>query len=974
MQSAAINGVSRETTWRQLLVLFERADSHGPCIAWYARVASQSNISDGPSEQNDGRGLPSPASSMTGAECSNPLLQASRQRQSAAKMMVRSGLRCHKCFLKTWVCLCDRAPRELDRRGTRSAQSELYMSASSICLQGVDTPGSGVNSTPDAPRPGQKSLSSRRTARHLGWSTHKPARLWLAKVSKADSHITRSRLVQYFKRFTHYPYPSSHPRCNSVPPTRGPKSAPAPYRHDAVQKSHRRRGVRVSPLSAGGEGLCNARLRFLYAPGKLAEGIQKQLGAAPCLYSHSNWQQSPGIISSVMPWGRRFRLWKFRYKVVRHKKKRHSKPHTVAEEERHQPSRSEANTERTTSCQAAPGQLAQRRETPVSHGRPGRIRLFALLLGCLPVPGLAGTTGLPGGENPLGLRAGKQAWRRAQRQASQHGHTWYRGRLLWSAGTQHQFVVTPQPRKARRPRPVNTPRGATARLKVMTLNVGHMSVFLWGELKAHLGSGTCDYDVICLQELHWSQTCQFSVGGWSAVVSAGHDRSDGVMVLVNPKFQQSQVKYDEIIRGRLLRVQIAVADIRVEIFCCYQFVWQTTLTKEDNLRRRQSLLDKLCTQVRAIAKRSTVVVLGDFNAELVPSPGRVGQSLAHTPRHVGPEAPSPFALTRAIEELELVALNTWCSRTPHTNFTSTGKSQIDFIWVRETSADRIARRCQPSDPAIGSWRYMGHKQLDASIRLIKHYHLVKPQPSTKGVDRATMSEHARTNHPSTSVLRDRVQTALAGGAAGTPAMALQQINTILLEATATVYPPKSRTRGSHQLDFAPIWKLRDTLRKHWRRDALGLFQAWKLAHQLTALAKEARSRHIALRREKVRNILQSAQDATEAHLPHRVYQLVSQLKPWTPRPRPRLKSEKGELLTAAGEHSRLLAYCKDTFAPALPVPETGLPKLFMTAATWTQCLRQTRIGKAVPQGSAPAAAWKVCADILGPYLVTFRWC
>ena len=405
------------------------------------------------SEQNAGSGLPSPASSMTGAGSSNYLLQASRQRKSAAKMMVRSGLRCHKCFLKTWVCLCDRAPRELDRRGTRSAQSELYMSASCICLQGVDTPGSGVISTHDVPRPGQRGLSSRRKARHLGRSAHKPACLWLAQVSKADSHITHSMLVQYFTRSNHYPYPSSHPRCNSVPPTRGPKSAPAPYRHDATQQSHRRRGVRVSPLSAGGKGLCNARSRFLYAPGKLAEGIQKQLGVVPCLYSHSNWQKSPGKLSTVMPWGRRFRLWKFRYKVVRHKKKRHSKPHTVAEEERHQPSRSEAKNKRTTSCQAAPYQLAQRRETLVSHGRPGRIRLLALLLGCLPVPGVEGTTRLPGDENPLGLRKGKQAWIRAQRQASQHGHTWYRGRLLWSAGTQHQLVVTPQPRKARRPRP-----------------------------------------------------------------------------------------------------------------------------------------------------------------------------------------------------------------------------------------------------------------------------------------------------------------------------------------------------------------------------------------------------------------------------------------------------------------------------------------------------------------------------------------
>ena len=44
------------------------------------------------------------------------------------------------------------------------------------------------------------------------------------------------------------------------------------------------------------------------------------------------------------------------------------------------------------------------------------------------------------------------------------------------------------------------------------------------------------------------------------------------------------------------------------------------------------------------------------------------------------------------------------------------------------------------------------------------------------------------------------------------------------------------------------------------------------------------------------------------------------------------------------------------------------PKLLMTAATWTKYLWQTKIGKAVPQGCAPAAAWKVCSDMLGPYL------
>ena len=381
----------------------------------------------------------------------------------------------------------------------------------------------------------------------------------------------------------------------------------------------------------------------------------------------------------------------------------------------------------------APGRPPPCRAAPAGSGRPGRFQLLIFLFSCIPARGTGAAQEPPGIGHflPHASRVGKRAWIKAQRQACQQGHTWYRGRIVWSAGVPHRPATAQPSRGPRRPRPGATPRGATARLRIMTLNVGHMSAFLWGELKAYLGSSACDYDVVCLQELHWSQTCQFSVGGWSAVVSAGPDRSDGVMVLVSPKFKQSQVKYDEIVKG------------------------------------------------------TTVVVLGDFNAELVPSPGRVGQSLANTPRHVGPEAPSPHALTRALEEMELVALNTWCSRTPHTNFTSTGNSQIDFIWVRGASADKIARKCQPTDPAIGSWRYMGHKQLVASIRLIKHYHLAKPQGGQPGVDRNTLSEHVRVNHPSTSALRSQVQAALSREGNSTPTAALHKLNAILLEGRST---------------------------------------------------------------------------------------------------------------------------------------------------------------------------------------------
>ena len=132
---------------------------------------------------------------------------------------------------------------------------------------------------------------------------------------------------------------------------------------------------------------------------------------------------------------------------------------------------------------------------------------------------------------------------------------------------------------------------------------------------------------------------------------------------------------------------------------------------------------------------------------------------------------------------------------------------------------------------------MGHKQLVASIRLIKHYHLAKPQGGQPGVDRRTLSEHVRVNHPSTSELPSQVQAALSREGNSTPAAALQKLNVILLEASAAIYPTKSRASEDCRLDFEPLWKLRDALRRHWRRDLQGLFKAWFLSHRLAKLAR-----------------------------------------------------------------------------------------------------------------------------------------
>ena len=54
---------------------------------------------------NQVSGTPLSACPQSGAGEDEGSPQIPRHRMTAAKMMVRSGIRCRKCFLKAWVCL-----------------------------------------------------------------------------------------------------------------------------------------------------------------------------------------------------------------------------------------------------------------------------------------------------------------------------------------------------------------------------------------------------------------------------------------------------------------------------------------------------------------------------------------------------------------------------------------------------------------------------------------------------------------------------------------------------------------------------------------------------------------------------------------------------------------------------------------------------------------------------------------------------
>ena len=945
--------------------------------------------------------------------------------RAAAKSLVRSGLRCHQCFLKSWICLCDRAPVEIDRRDTAPGTFGSYGLLYLLCMHppvplcpavsdyshdtytGMPTPwqhqrreaaSARLTATPlcnslvgepvIAPfsaftkwqhmhRPfNLRSLydprCDKRCRARSPWSAPGPYKLqessryrlhkgpWVPPpVVTVPTVFAASELPNFAPCRTQRCFP-----CTAIPPwrlaygadepTRGPKSAPLHILTAPHLEYLGKRGVRVSPLSAGGEGPTQSHLWIHTEPGKLAEGSQH---LTTC-YNGSSYAQTTTAFCSCpaqgyRPWGRLFHRFRFRYLLSLRRRRRHSARPSLS------------LTVHTAAAPSAPARSAKLGQLAAARPGAGRALLFSLLYFFL----IEGVSGSP---HPTTQRlaatasvARKRAWIRVNRQAAAGRPAWYRHLLI----TEPQIQLTTAGLDSRAPRPtLSCRRGGVSRLNVLSLNVGSLSGFLWAEIKAYIASPKCDADFILLQEVHWQQTCSFRVGGWAAFVSATAERADGVMILAHPRYQDSQLKFDEVVRGRVLRVQVSLQQSKVELFSVYQRVWQNQLTKSDNVEQRQSVLNKLAAQVRSIARRSTVIVAGDFNAEVVPTPGRIGHCVPRTPRHVGPDSPDPMALTRFVEETELVVLNTWCLRDPLTFRSATGSSQIDYVMVRAPSADHRARQSFPAEPPVGSWRSMGHRSIHASVRLVKHYHIQGPKRVRPTLNTKDLQEQARTGGADIDRLRSEVRSELAAMPSQDPDEALQTLNSIVLKAAIRAFPRQAAPKSSQPVDFVPLWQLRSSLRKHWRRDLQGLFEAWRLSQLHGKTAAAARRTHVEAKRAYTRQLLGEAQQAQEAHLPHRVYQLVNRLKPWQPRTRPRLKSKQGELLSREGELELLRNYCHEVFAPQVPVPSAGGLAFHTDAGTWARLLGQTGFNKAVPTGHAPSAAWRACADVLGDAL------
>ena len=84
----------------------------------------------------------------------------------------------------------------------------------------------------------------------------------------------------------------------------------------------------------------------------------------------------------------------------------------------------------------------------------------------------------------------------------------------------------------------------------------------------------------------------------------------------NSLCQAKDIRFNEVMPGRLLHVRVPGTSFSLDVLSFYQFVWRSKQTLAQNQEQRRAALDSLSKTVSSLPQRNTLIVAGDFNMSL----------------------------------------------------------------------------------------------------------------------------------------------------------------------------------------------------------------------------------------------------------------------------------------------------------------------------------------------------------------------
>ena len=520
---------------------------------------------------------------------------------------------------------------------------------------------------------------------------------------------------------------------------------------------------------------------------------------------------------------------------------------------------------------------------------------------------------------------------------------------------------------------------AKRRLKILTWNPGGLSLERFDEVRQWLLLQGAD--IVLIVETRWQYTQEWQDKHWYCVHSGEMEtRSAGVLCLISRKLTKiQQIRWIDVIPGRLLHVQLQFRGRSIDVLGCYQFSNAHTKLRQQS---RNTWWNQLDRYVNDLSHRNMLVLAGDFNCSLGAMKGHVGHTAYgwQGTQAPGTEHIDMGTFAAFLRHHGLVALNSWDATQGPTYIKGLAHSRIDYILVRKQTADGLSRR------ATHAWHapFMapkpdGHAPIFAHIPYNWHPAVdhargqgITAHQRLRGRDAwcQTTAEWDAFLHHSHMALQTLVQDVPASDPE-----AMTALNATLISSFHACFPP-NRTPPK-----APAWKLSNpAMLNKWQHRAMlsqrrlpslhNVFWYWYHASRYSHLQRCHRKHAHQVRKIRFHELLQEATQAAAVHDSFRLFSVINKYAPKTARRRMQIRNQRGGVATPAEELAILKQYVTTKWdgPTILAQPYQPPPGIPFSVSELELALGQIPGNKAVAFPYAPGLAWKAHASTLAQFV------
>ena len=557
---------------------------------------------------------------------------------------------------------------------------------------------------------------------------------------------------------------------------------------------------------------------------------------------------------------------------------------------------------------------------------------------------------------------GKRSFKRAFKRSLKDGYTLYHGRIF----TPQDFnlpIPTPSPQVPSHTRyQPQKPSGATNRLSVFSWNCGGLATDKYQCLQEWLRCNA--FDIVCLQETHWKFTNTWQTDQFHAIHSGDTTNHAGILLLISKRLTTAEsITWVERMAGRLLHVRIRGSTQNLDIIACYQYVHRHT-----SMQSRSNVWDELQDTLTGIPRRNRICMMGDMNTSLPIANTKVGiNGFLHKDRRAeGPHHRDWKHFLNIIDRFELITLNTWTGSHGPTFEAEQGASRIDYILCRSIHCDSQSKDVKilthhPLVQLTGCRHYplvttmisrwvphkchsLFHWNLKSKTEAYKHFRLESAH--------WTQQMEAITNMVDTFDMSEYV---------GKFDQFHQQINQCIDMQNSSNASTLPSTQEVPRTIYRQFLHHADTLRQLQGQDVSTIITAWFHCTRRTILRKQMNIQARAARKQRQRDLLEQAREASEANDARTFFQIIRKISPKAPKKQISLRSAQGQLLgvdEAADElHSWFKAMYSDNSSDSSRPSDSTIHWPF-TDTEIMRSFRSLSVNKAVSPHYAPAPFWK----------------